>query len=495
MRSYLKNVVIDCRPEPRRFGDVIEPWQQQRSDAILPAIEHVAGFRDSYDGPLNFWFGYVKGADKSSFIARLFNGLLAYSKRRLRMYACAADADQAKLIRDAMDVESSLNPWLRRRLRILNKIAYSFTGAGSLEILASDAASGQGKLPDVVVMDELTHWTNKDFFDAIYSARNKRPNCVCVVLTNAGVKGTWQWELRNLAAASPNWHFFEQPPNTHLASWMNAARIAEDAKMLTPSEAKRLLQNVWCDPGETNGFVLYDEALACVDPSFCGGGRGSPHAARYLGVDYGPKRDRTALAVLHWDAAAKRVVVDELLCWAGSPQQPVPISMVEQWVDRVRKRYVVAALVVDPYQMMRSSEAWQKECGLRVVEFEARGGKSNYEMAANLRSLVMERKIAWGAADGLPGPPSVSPAPTDLSTTDTFTSELANLVLRPMAYGYRFDHESGRHDDRAVAVGMAALLAVREQRDRVEPPKAIVQKPKPLTDLSYAKSRNIFGVG
>jgi hypothetical protein len=44
----------------------------------------------------------------------------------------------------------------------------------------------------------------------------------------------------------------------------------------------------------------------------------------------------------------------------------------------------------------------------------------------------------------------------------TLVDEFAELVLKVMSYGYRFDHESGKHDDRCVAAGMAALAAMKE---------------------------------
>lgn len=480
LSGYLNRVVIDSRPEPRRFGEVAEPWQWDRVNAILPAVEHVAGFRRDYSGPLNFYFGYAKGHDKTSFIARLFNWLLGYSRRRLKVYAAAADADQARLIRDAMASERLLNPWLKRRVQIMLKAAWG--SGGQLEILAADAASAQGKLPDVIVLDEVTHWHSKDFFDALYSARNKRPECVTVVTTNAGIKGSWQWELREAARQSSNWLYFEQPERQQLASWMNADRIAEDRKLLTPTEADRLLDNRWIDPGEESGFCLLDEALACRG----GVGEGSKRSRYFAAVDYGPRRDRTALALLRRDGDGDPLALADLQCW-HRPGGEVQIEEVERWIEAVHATRPQTVFVFDEYQMLSTIQKYEKQ-GYRIERFAPRGGAANYELAANLRSLIASRRIRWGEFTGPTLPHTTSPLPA----ADSFESELSQLLLRVTPSGYRFDHRSGKHDDRAVAVGMAALFAVSAPPlAEFAPPTPI---PQPHFDFKSPPRRTFFGV-
>jgi hypothetical protein len=88
-------------------------------------------------------------------------------------------------------------------------------------------------------------------------------------------------------------------------------------------------------------------------------------------------------------------------------------------------------------------------------EFEARGGKANYALASNLRALLVNTQLAWYPGCGqlqVKGQPH------------TLTHELKELVLKQMAYGYRVDHTSGKHDDRCVALGMAALHAVQAKK-------------------------------
>lgn len=480
--QYLSRVLIDSRPEPKRFGAVCEWWQKLKVDAVLPAIEYVTGYRSHYDGPLNFYFELAKGGDKSGFAARTLNWVLGYSKKRIKAYAAAADTDQARLIRDAMARERELNAFLRKRIQILLKAAWG--RGGQLEILAADAASSHGKTPDLLIIDEFTHIQSREFFDALYSARNKRPSCVTIIQSNAGIKGSWQWELREMARTSPSrWFFYAQPEFTHLASWMNEKAIAEDAKLLTKTEANRLLYNRWADPGEESGFCLLEEALACR-VSDVGVGGGTARSRYFCGIDFAPRRDRTALSVLRREEDDTLTVV-ELKCW-HRPGGEVQTEEVEQWVEATQKRYS-PTFVVDEYQMLALCQKYEK-LGYRIERFAPRGGASNYEMAANLRSLIASRRIRWPEFTG-PTPPHTNVL---LPGADSLESELSQLLLRVTPSGYRFDHKSGKHDDRAVAIGMAALFAVNA------PPLAEFAPPTPLAksqfDFKSAPRRTFFGV-
>jgi hypothetical protein len=126
------------------------------------------------------------------------------------------------------------------------------------------------------------------------SSVNKRPHCVLEVCTNAGRQGSWQHGLRNLFASSSRWHFTEVPVGVQLASWMDAASVAEDRKGMDPGEARRLFDNEWVDPGEERGFLTLAEAEACVDPSLHERDRGESSLPYYAVVDYGGVDDRTA---------------------------------------------------------------------------------------------------------------------------------------------------------------------------------------------------------
>lgn len=262
--GYLSNVVIDSRPTPVRWSNVWEPWQGEIVAPMVPAIEHAAGLRDAYFGPRRFWMELPRGHDKTGLIARLANFLMRFSRRRISGVAAAADRDQARLLLASMESEIGLNPWLAAHLHAHNYLVRGPRGS-TLEVLASDAESASGGLPDVTVCDEVTYWRRRNLFDMLLSAVVKRPTGVFVVITNAGIKGTWQWEAREAVRRDPLWHFYAAPQGRRLASWMSEAEVASDRAKMTTGHARRVFDNVWTDSSD-NPLFPADLVAACSRP-------------------------------------------------------------------------------------------------------------------------------------------------------------------------------------------------------------------------------------
>jgi hypothetical protein len=459
--GYLDRVVIDSRPEPRRFGAVADPWQWEDAKLLAPVLESVAGVRE-YEGPRSVWITRGRGHDKTSSIGRFLNWLLGYSPRHLSIVVAAGDSDQAGLIVEAMGNEARLNPWLASRVRLHRDKAYG--PGGYLKVLSADAATSMGLNADVLIVDELTHWKKPDLWEVLWTGREKRPGAVAVVITNAGVLGTWQDRLHKLALASPSdWLVRDTPPGVHLASWMSKEAINRLRSMFPRGLAKRVIDNIWIDPAEEADFLTRAEIEACdalgrlLGLTYQVQGR---KGIRYVaGIDYGPRRDRTALVVLHAHPAGAQhagpvnpgtVVVDRLDVWQGSPDEPILIQAIDDWLSQQRQAFPNLEVVFDPYQMEGLAQKWEQR--MRVERFEARGGKRTYEMAENLRSLIVSKQLVW-----YPGAGTL----VVNGYQETLVDEIAGLIIKPTPYGYRFDHEAAFHDDRAVAIGMAALHAVR----------------------------------
>ena len=176
LRLYMEQVVINCRPRPKRFIEVGEEWQWKNLNMIIPAVESVAGINPKYSGPTGLWFGMVRGSDKTSSIARTCNWCLAFSPTYLKISVGAADVEQAKLVRNAMLDEARLNPWFGDSIKISQ---YQASGpGGELEIMPADAKGAYGLTSDIYICDELTHWKDEDFWISLYSARLKRSGCL-----------------------------------------------------------------------------------------------------------------------------------------------------------------------------------------------------------------------------------------------------------------------------------------------------------------------------
>ena len=485
--QYLRHVVIDSRP-PQRFLTAARSWQWEWAEQYAPALDDVTGRSSSrYGGPRCYWRTLARGHDKTTGLARLINDALAFGRRPILIDHAAADWDQAALLLAAMKREGELNPWLKKHIR------YTKTGAvgpgGELYIMTSDAPSAAGRIPDVITCDEITHWQSRALWDMLWSSVNKREDTVVVVITNAGVRDSWQWDIKEEAKRSPRrWLVYEA--DGRLQTWMSEQNIADDRRLLTPGEARRLLDNEWIDPAEESGYLLRSDIEACDALGrelglvyTTRGDRGIPY---WASLDYGPKRDRTALAVMH-QRPSGLVVIDRLDVWQGSREQPIQVADVRSWVHEQRQFFSDLSVVADPYQLEELIQDLSRH--VRVERFEARGGKANYEMAELLRSLVVNRRIAWY--------PGCGSLPVAEGRTEDLADELRGLVTRPMSYGYRIDHEATKHDDRAVCVGMGAVQLLAgvppttfQTPPRVDPPPGDTFRPRRIS----AEGRGLYGM-
>jgi hypothetical protein len=484
VKGYLDSVIIDSRPEPRRFAHVARDWQWKRADYMMQPIEALCGLRPDYKGPRNTWETLPRGHDKTTGLARLCNWVLAFSRKPIEIVAAAADFDQAALLTESMAAEARLNPWLAKRITFGTK---RIKGPGGiLKILTADSATSFGLRSDLVVCDEVTHWKKRDLWDTLWSGRQKRPGSVFVVITNAGTLGSWQHQILEQVMVDPTWTVFEAPGQ--LNSWMDAEAIQRDRALLPAGVAKRVLDNVWIDPAEESGYLTRSEiAIGTqlgVEKNLVYNTVGL-HGTEYVAsVDYGARRDRTAMCVMHLDSDGV-YVLDRLDILQGTPGNPVPIASVDSWIEGVAANFFNPRIIIDPWQMEATVQKYEGR--LRVERFDGRSGKSNYEMAELLRSLLVNKRLAWYA----------DPAPLQVGRKrETLVDEMAALIIKSSGATYRFDHTNGLHDDRTVAMGMClvTLAGLQQTGPWIKPPA--VKQPAP-TDytLRTPQFRGMFGLG
>jgi hypothetical protein len=122
--------------------------------------------------------------------------------------------------------------------------------------------------------------------------------------------------------------------------------------------------------------------------------------------------------------------------WQGSRLRPVKLSGVEEWLLEAARRYHRARVRLDPWQAVHLAQRLRRE-GLVVDEFTF-SASSVGKLAMSLLQLVRERSLAL---------------PDDAALVD----ELRNVRVRESSPGvYRLDHDRHRHDDRAIALALAA---------------------------------------
>ena len=199
--------------------------------------------------------------------------------------------------------------------------------------------------------------------------------------------------------------------------------------MLTEAQFAQLHLNRWVE-GEDR-LTSVDDLRACVTLD---GPLAPQQGVRYAaGVDLGLKHDRSVAAVCHLDGS--RVVLDRMQVWVGTRRKPVRIENVKAWLLEAQ-RVFGAEVVLDTWQAVQLAQGLRDE-GIRVHEFTF-SSQSVGRLAMTLHRLLRDRALA------LPDDPEL-------------LEELANVRLRETSPGVlRMDHDPDKHDDRAIALALAA---------------------------------------
>lgn len=446
----MEKTIIDSRPRPDYYFNLAEPWQRELDALIGPAVEKAIGVRDDYEGPNRFMVIMPRGHDKTSKLARMANYALTFAKHPISLAAGAVDAHQASLLTEAMQIEARLNEWYGNLIEFQKEKVKGLNG--KLDILTSDAPSAYGRRDDFTIIDEITHWKKRDLWDSLFSGAEKRSTGVFVIITNAGIKRTWQHDLLRVANESPYWKVYSTPVG-HRAGWMDATQINHTRDLLTPGMAERVIENIWIDADTETIYLTEREVDECSNAGKAlvlqRSSRATSSRRYIITIDYAPKKDRTVLTVMHSNTQGRGFIqVDEMDVWQGGDDRHVSIAQIEQWITERNSRYNYPDIIADPYQMESTCQKFGVSNA--VFRFESRGGKRNYELAENLRHLIVNQQLLWYEGCGKTFDRTGS--------VDTLEQELKDLVLKPnMGYGYRFDHVASKHDDRAVAIGMGAL--------------------------------------
>ncbi len=430
--------------EPVPLRDVAQPWQAVDFCALDVAWLSLAG-RSVAAACRRAYLERPRGHSKTTDLAVQVAWVLQYAKQPVRGIAAAADRDQAALLHRAASDLVRLNPVLCPDL-VARKSALVNPQTGSrLDVISSDVRSSWGQLPDFVICDELCHWEKPDLWHSLLSSAAKKPHSILIVLTNAGVGTDWHWTVREAARTSPDWHFSSLAGSQ--APWITASALEEQRRLLPPAVYARLWDNVWQQ--SDGGFLTLAEAEACRDPQLAPRDRGEPETIYFAAIDYAEKRDRTVGVVLHREG--ERIVVDRMDVAAPTPDAPVPVQWVEDWIVRMAHRFRSIRFIVDEYQLVGTLQKFAGRYDLERFEFH--GGRGNHALALLLRHLVVERRLAWFPDCG---------RVASLSSRDDLETELASLLLKTTPNGrVRIAHRANGHDDRAFTLGAACLAALR----------------------------------
>lgn len=415
----------------RRWGEAAEPWQLDDARAILDP-----------DAPARWHFlTRPRGASKTTDLAALALILLVgQAPVGSSSLMVAADADQAALgiaaARGFLLRNASLEGLVRvevRRIVVPHKQA-------TVDVLAADAPSAWGQLPWLTIADELAQWPStpnaRSVWEAVVSAVPKRPDSRLVVISTAGSPAHWSHKVLRHARESSRWRVNEVPGPT---PWIAPEDLEEQRRLLPESSFRRLHLNEWAEADDA--LVRDADLRACV--VLDGPQEPRPGIAYQIGVDVGLRHDRTAIAVCHAEPAEgtqRRVVLDRLIVLRGSRGSEVQLAHVEDAIAEASAHYGRARVRIDPWQAIGLRQRLESR-GVPIEEYPFTA-QSVGRLANTLHLLLRDRLVAL---------------PDEVELID----ELANVRLRETAPGVlRIDHDPGRHDDRAIALALAATALV-----------------------------------
>lgn len=424
--NLLAGLVLE---DGRRWGDaaVREQWVDAR--AVL-----------NPDGAPYHFLTRARGFSKTSDLAGIgVAAMLAELPAGSRLYGLAADRDQGRLLVDSVGGFVARTPELGGALTV---DAYKVTASNGsvLEILAADAAGAYGLRPAFLIADEIAQWAStpapRTLWEATTSAMAKVPGSRLVVLTSAGDPAHWSHKILEHAYADALWrvHEVKGPP-----PWADPERLAEQRRRLPEPSYQRLFNNVWM--ASLDRLTSMEDLRACV---LLDGPLEPARGVRYvIGLDLGLKHDRTVAAVCHAEAdrSGVRVLLDRMEVWQGKRLRPVDLGVVEEWVAHVGRHYNFARVITDPYQAIGMAQRLRSG-GLSVDEFQF-SQQSVGRLAVALHTAIRDHRLA-------------------LQDDEELIDELANVRLRETSPGVlRMDHDSDRHDDRAIALALAVQHLVQ----------------------------------
>lgn len=124
--------------------------------------------------------------------------------------------------------------------------------------------------------------------------------------------------------------------------------------------------------------------------------------------------------------------------WQGSKALPVSIAEVEAELLSLAKRFNIRGIALDPWQLQASLQRLRGTLPVHEFTFTA---ESVRRLSETLFGLIQTARLR-------------------LYPDEALERELLGLNVVQKGYGWRIDHSSGGHDDRAMALGMMAMEAI-----------------------------------
>jgi phage terminase large subunit-like protein len=400
-------------------------------------------------------FGGPKKTGKTALAgAHVLTTTCLYGGSHAEAYTIANDLDQAQgRVFQAVRRICEVSPLLHREAEVTqSRITFPQTGA-VIQAIGSDYAGAAGANPVISSFDELWGYTSersRRLWDEMVPVPTRRVSCR-LTTTYAGFSGESvlleEMYKRGLAQPLVGTDLYAGDgllmlwSHKPLAPWQTEAWLAEMRRSLRPNQFLRMIENRFVT--SESSFISMSAWDRCVDPRIGAtvANRGLPV---YIGIDASVKFDSTAIVVTTWDERAQQVRLVFHRVFQPSPDAPLDFeSTVEATLLDLQKRFNVARVLFDPYQMQATAQRLTR-AGLNIEEFPQ--SPANLTAASqNLFELINGGNIVCypDAAMRL---------------------AISRAVAVETSRGWRIAKEKQSHKiDVVVALAMSALAAVRRQ--------------------------------
>ncbi|MGE0610252.1 MAG: hypothetical protein AB7O62_24385 [Pirellulales bacterium] len=326
--AFIDALLIPSGDGSQAFGSIMAGFQRRDFQAMAPAL--LALCRGERPMPSRFWIERTKGASKDTDLAACLLWLLAFCRRPLTIQVGAADQSQADELRKAARGLLRLTPWLGEVLAVQALSIVNGTTGSRADILTADVMGSHGARPDLLILNELTHVSRREFAETLLDNASKMPSGVVIIATNAGHLETWQSEWRRTAIESERWHFsaFDQP-----APWLDAAELAEARRRNSANRYARLWAGQWV--AESGDALNAGDVDAAIDPALVEIRKPEPGFCYSMGVDLSLTRDHSALVVVGRKVGEVKVTRKRI----DTPTNPTLDAMVDVGLVKGRAKY------------------------------------------------------------------------------------------------------------------------------------------------------------
>jgi len=389
---FIDALVIPSAVGPMLFRDVMEPFQRQFFEELLPSLKAVAEWRIP---PIRrFWMERTKKASKDADVAASLIWLMSFCKRPVKVQICAANRKQSGIIENRAVEILHYNPWLEDMVEIIDGCIRSKTMPRQVwtHIEATDSTgAAHGETPDVLVLNELVHVAKWRAMEDHMANAEGVPQGIAIIATNAGFKGTKAWEWRKSYINNPRWckSLWQKP-----SPWLSKEDIQE-SKDRDPigAEHARLFYGKW---SSGTGNALSDED---IDSIFSMDGplkKPEPGWKYILGLDLGIKHDHAGVAVVGVNRTLQIVRVVRVRGFAPSMEvngrKEVDLQQVENYSLKMAKTFGVLGFY-DKAEGGSFMAQRMRRCGVRMLEAAFSKPAFQTAMATSFVQLVKDCRL------------------------------------------------------------------------------------------------------